>query len=191
MKSVLVSDSRIREQMPVAPVHTSLSQLLQKELRVEDWIKSVRVTWEFWGTRTTLCSSPSSLYTETNQWPSSMKKFGRRRTSFCKSGKMLLWQLMIWNTMWVPSFFIWKLWKVWNWGSCFDVLSLQIFPKFAYIAQNDDVQFVFWMSWHPFFWNPFKCVKLADDVPQFTGLPAQGRAGQHRGWRLEIWYKPR
>ena len=59
----------------------------------KDWMTSVRVTWEFWGTRTTLCSSPSSLYTETNQWPSSMKKFGRRRTSFCKNWK----DVMRWN----------------------------------------------------------------------------------------------
>ena len=90
------------------------------------------VTWEFWGTSTTLCSSPSSLYTETNQWPSSMKKLGRRRTSFCNR-----WQL-IWNRKGELSKFLHlKVLESVKLGlSCFDVLSLQIFPKLAYIARD-------------------------------------------------------
>ena len=136
--------------MSVAPVNTTLRQLLQKLTKLTRNEECEGVTWEFWGTSTTLCSSPSSLYTETNQWPSSMKKLGRRRTSFCNR-----WQL-IWNRKGELSKFLHlKVLESVKLGlSCFDVLSLQIFPKLAYIALG--IIFSQKLSW-----NPFKRVKTS------------------------------
>ena len=126
-----VHESVMRGRMPMALVRQLLpNPFTQHENRMKKECEGV--TWEFWGTRTTLCSSPSSLYTETNQWPSSMKKLGRRRTSFCNR-----WQL-IWNRKGELSKFLHlKVVESVKLGlSCFDVLSLQIFPKLAYIARD-------------------------------------------------------